>query len=195
MAEHETALFEETDGRLLNRVQQGEVEAYAPLVRRYLPGLRAFVAMRLPVQHLADVITHETFVLAFRRIREFDSQRPFRPWLQAIAWNLVRAELQRFAREQTSLSRLEQVQHAEWSSGTTSEMPADEALLLEECLNKLPAEMRQLLDDSYQQGASAAEIAQKLGRTRQWVRVTLFRVRKQLRDCIESKLGGSSYAS
>ena len=102
MAENETALFEESDGRLLNRVQQGEVEAYAPLVRRHLPGLRAFVAMRLPVHHLADQITHEAFVLAFRRIREFDLQKPFRPWLQAIAWSLVRAELQRFAREQTN---------------------------------------------------------------------------------------------
>ena len=195
MAENETALFEESDGRLLTRVQQGEVEAYAPLVRRYLPGLRAFVAMRLPVHHLADEITHEAFVLAFRRIREFDSQRSFRPWLQAIAWNLVRAELQRFAREQANLSRLERVQHAEWSSGTTAETPADEALLLEECLTKLPAAMRQLVDDSYRKGDSAAEIAQKLGRTRQWVRVTLFRVRKQLRDCIESKLGRKSYAS
>ena len=87
------------------------------------------------------------------------------------------------------------MQHAEWSGGTTSETPADEALLLEECLNNLPAEMRQLVDDSYQKGATASEIAQKLGRTRQWVRVTLFRVRKQLRDCIESKLGRGSYAS
>jgi RNA polymerase sigma-70 factor (ECF subfamily) len=195
MAENETALFEESDGRLLNRVQQGEVEAYAPLVRRYLPGLRAFVAMRLPVHHLADQITHEAFVLAFRRIREFDPQKPFRPRLQAITWSLVRAELQRFAREQTNPSRLEQVLHAEWSSGTTSETPADEALLLEECLNKLPAGMRQLVDESYQKEATAAEIAQKLGQTRQWVRVTLFRVRKQLRNCIESKLGRGSHAS
>ena len=93
------------------------------------------------------------------------------------------------------MSRLEQVLHAEWSSGTTSETPADEALLLEECLNKLPAGMRQLLDESYQKEATAAEIAQKLGQTRQWVRVTLFRVRKQLRNCIESKLGRGSHAS
>jgi len=195
MAETETARFEESDGCLLNRVQQGEVEAYAPVVRRHLPGLRTFVAMRLPVHHLADQITHEAFVLAFRRIREFDPQKPVRSRLQATTWNLVRAELQRLVRAQTNLSRLEQVLHAEWANGTTPETPADEALLLEECLKNLPAEMRQLVDESYQKGATAAEIAQKLGQTRQWVRVTLFRVRKQLRDCIESKLGRGSHAS
>jgi hypothetical protein len=53
-----------SDSDLLQHVQRGEAEAFAPVVRRHLPSLRAFVAIHLPVPHLADEIAHETFVFA-----------------------------------------------------------------------------------------------------------------------------------
>ncbi len=37
--------------------------------------------------------------------------------------------------------------------------------------------------------------APQWGRTEEWVRVTLFRVRRQLRACIESKLAGGHHAT
>jgi RNA polymerase sigma-70 factor (ECF subfamily) len=122
-----------SDSDLLQRVQRGEVEAFAPVVRRHLPALRAFVALHLPVPHLADEIAHETFVFAFRHLHEFDLERPFRPWLRGIAWQLVRAELQRFAREQANRSRLEQLQLAELTASLAPDAPADEVVFLEQC--------------------------------------------------------------
>jgi RNA polymerase sigma-70 factor (ECF subfamily) len=185
----------ESDAELIARVQSGDVDAFAPLVRRHLPGLRAFVALRLPIANIADEITHETFVFAFRRIAEFDTQKLFRPWLRAIAWNLVRAELQRFAREQANLSRFEQAQLAGLQHGIELESAPDEAFFLDECLAELPAGMRRLVEERYRCGLSAEEIGSSIGRTVEWVRVTLFRVRKQLRACIEGKLAGSSHVS
>ncbi len=133
------------DAELITRTQASDVEAFAPLVRRHLPLVRAFVALRLPISNVADEITHETFVFAFRNISRCDPQKSFRAWLQAIAWNLIRAELQRFAREQKNLSQFEQAQIAGLDRGTQSESAPDEALFLEECLSQLPAEMRQLV--------------------------------------------------
>ena len=183
------------DADLLQRVQRGEVEAFAPLVRRHLPAIRAFAAIKLPVPHLADEIAHETFVFAFRHIREFDAQRPFRPWLRAIAWQLVRAELQRFAREQVNQSRLEQLQLTELTAQLTPEAPPDEAAFLEQCLAELPSHLRRLIEDRYRHERTAAQIAAQWGRTEAWVRVTLFRARRQLRACIEAKLAGGSHAA
>ena len=182
------------DANLLQRVQRGDVEAFTPLVRRHLPALRAFVALKLPVPHLADEVAHETFVFAFRHILEFDPRRPFRPWLRAVAWSLVRAELQRFAREQVNRSRLEQLQLAELQLGSVEATPPDKADWLEECLGELPAHLRRLIDARYRQGQTTAEIAAHWGRTEEWVRVTLFRARRQLRACIETKLAGRSHA-
>jgi len=105
MMKSEAESFEATDSELLARVQAGEIEAFASLVSRHLPSLRAFTAMKLPVAHLADEVAHETFVFAFRHAQSFDLRHSFRAWLRAIAWNLVRAELLRFAREQVNRSR------------------------------------------------------------------------------------------
>jgi RNA polymerase sigma-70 factor (ECF subfamily) len=185
---------EPTDADLLRRVQAGQVDAYAPLLRRHLSSLRAFVALKLPVPHLADEISHETFVVAYRRIAEFDTTQPFRPWLRAIAWNLVRKELLRFAREQVNLSRFKQAQIAELAQAVEPVPQRDEAIYLEECVAELPENLRRLLEERYRRGLSPDELAEMFGRSSEWVRVTLFRLRKQLRGCIEFKLERSAHA-
>jgi RNA polymerase sigma-70 factor (ECF subfamily) len=189
---HEFPDLEADESRLVVRVQKGDAEAFAPLVRRHLPLVRAFVALRLPVPNLIDEITHETFVFAFRRIEEFDAKKPLRPWLRAIAWNLIRAEVQRFAREQANLSRFEQAQLAEFNRSAEHESVLDEAAFLEECLNELPPNVRRLIEERYHRGLSTGELSVKFGRTSEWVRVTLFRARKQLRACIEAKAAGGA---
>jgi RNA polymerase sigma-70 factor (ECF subfamily) len=183
------------DAQLLQRVQRGEVDAFAPVVRRHLPLLRAFVALHLPVPHLASEVAHEAFVFAFRHLHEFDLERPFRPWLRGIAWQLVRAELQRFAREQVNRSRLEQLQLAELLALAAQPAPPEEAMFLEECLAELPPHLRRLIEDRYRHERTVREIAAQWGRSEEWVRVTLFRVRRQLRACIESKPAGGHHAT
>ena len=176
------------ESNLVRRVQAGDLDAFAPLVRQHLPEVRAFVCFRLPVPHLADEITHETFVFAFREIARFDPEKPLRPWLRAIAWNLVRSELLRFAREQVNLSRFEKTQLAELTRDAEQRAMRDEAIFLEECLGHLPENVRRLVEERYRLGRSNDELAASFERSAEWVRVTLFRVRKQLRDCIETKL-------
>lgn len=182
------------ESELIVRVQAGDLDAFAPLVRRHLSEIRAFVCLRLPVPHLADEITHETFVFAFREIARFDATKPLRPWLRAIAWNLVRSELLRFAREQVNLSRFEQTQLIALARDAEQRALRDETIFLEECLAHLPENLRRLVDERYRLGRTNEEIAAAYERSAEWVRVTLFRVRKQLRDCIETKLAAAADA-
>jgi RNA polymerase sigma-70 factor (ECF subfamily) len=127
-------------------------------------------------------------VFAFRNLTNFELRTSFRAWLRAIAWNLVRREILRFAREQQNLSRLEQAQLAELARETERQPERDEAVFLEECLAQLPEAMRRLLHDRYQLDHSNQEIATDWQRTPEWVRVTMLRVRRQLRVCIEHKM-------
>ncbi len=184
----ETSLTPAQESELVRRVQAGDLEAFAPLVRRHLAELRSFVCLRLPVPHLADEVTHETFVFAFREIARFDADKPLRPWLRAIAWNLVRSELLRFGREQANLSRFEQTQIAALTRDSEQRALRDEAIFLEECLSRLPENVRRLVEERYRLGRTNEELATVFERSAEWVRVTLFRVRRQLRDCIETKL-------
>ena len=184
---------EQTDAELVARVRGGEKDAFAPLVRRHLAAVRAFVAMKLPVGHLADEITHESFVFAFRNLDGLHSTDSFRSWLRSIAWNLVRKELLRFAREQANLSRLEQAQLADLAADDGRASACDEAMFLEECLATLPDASQQLVHERYRRGLSHDELAAATGRTAEWVRVTLFRIRAQLRQCINGKLETAAY--
>jgi RNA polymerase sigma-70 factor (ECF subfamily) len=186
-------LAEPDDGELISRVQGGDVESFAPLVRRHVPTIQAFIALRLPMANASE-LTHETFVFAFRNISKFEAGTQFRAWLRAIASNLIRAELQRYAREQVNLSRFEQAQLGAFSCGAEVEPATDEAAFLEECLNELPAHTRRLIEERYHRGLSTDELSATFGRTAEWVRITLFRVRKQLRACIEGKFTGGTHA-
>src|SRR6185369_4968552 len=136
------------DAELIRRVQAGDVDAFAPLVRRHVPAIQAFIALRLPMANASEM-THETFVFAFRNLAKFEAGTQFRAWLRAIASNLIRAELQRFAREQVNLSRLEQAQIGAFSRGTEPEPATDGAAFLEECLNELPDHTRRLIEERY----------------------------------------------
>lgn len=178
---------------LVARVQFGDTAAFDPLVDLHLPQLRAFIALKLPISHLVDEIAHETFVFAFRHLATFEVGTSFRAWLRAIAWNLVRAEIQRFSREQANQSRYAEARLVECAQ---AENPATsrEAEFLEACLQELPEPMRQLLVLKYHTGHSSEEIASKLERSVAWVRVTLFRVRQQLRFCIDGKLERNVHA-
>src|SRR5437867_13049046 len=93
------------DATLVREIQQGNPSVFDQLLDRHLHHVRAFLALKAPVGHLVDELTHETFVFAFRNIREFTSGTSFQAWLRAIAWNLLRAEIQRFSREQANQAR------------------------------------------------------------------------------------------
>ena len=176
------------------RVQMGVNAAFEPLLDAHLQHLRAFVALKLPASHLVDEIVHEAFVFAFRNIATFEIGTSFRAWLRAIAWNLCRAEIQRFSRERVNQSRYQQVRLIECEEDAGNPYVSREAEYLEECMQSLPETMQKLLTMKYTNGCTSEEIAGVFQRTVEWVRVTLFRVRNQLRECIENKGGENAHA-
>ena len=179
------------ESELVLAAQAGDQDAFASLLDAHLPHVRTFLALKAPVPQLVDEIAHDAFVFAYRHLDEFRPGTSFRAWVRAIAWNLLRDEVQRFAREQRNLDRLA-AWHVEASLDEVSgaEPPA-EAEHLQYCLEELPEPLRELIVLKYREESSTDEIAARLKRSLVWVRVSLFRVRAQLRECIEAKLSAS----
>ena len=117
----------------------------------------------------------------------FRSGTSFRAWLKAIAWNLLRAEIQRFSREQVNQSRFAEEWAEQVANDDSSFNNSREVESLEECVKQMPAPMRELLALKYHNECSTDEIARRLQRSLAWVRTVLFRLRQQLKDCIEQK--------
>lgn len=176
------------EAALIRAVQQGQIHAFEELVDEHLDQLRAFIALKLPVPHLIDEIAHEAFVFAFRRIGEFEAGTSFRAWLRAIAANLIRAELQRFAREQAGQLNYARARVLEQEMASHHDTSMAELEFLQECMESIPASQRELLDLKYREDLPIETIAARLSRTQNAVWQALFRVRQQLRLCIEGKL-------
>src|SRR5438876_3119235 len=90
------------DLALVEAVQRGEFQAFESLLDRHLDHIHAFISIKLPVPHLTDELAHETFVFAFRHIHKFTASTALRAWLRAIAFNKVRAEIERYCREEAN---------------------------------------------------------------------------------------------
>ena len=60
--------------------------------------------------------------------------------------------------------------------------------LARECVAELPGPMRELLALRYREELPVEQIADQMRRTQTWVWQVLFRLRQQLKACIEGKL-------
>ena len=180
------------EAALVRAAQAGDHDAFAALLDLHLPHVRTFLALKAPVPQLVDELAHDTFVFAFRHLDEFKPGTSFRAWVRAIAWNLLRAEVQRFAREQVQHEKFAAWQLTEFNHHATETLPTAEAEHLHDCLAQLDGPLRELIALKYRDDHDTNEIAARLKRSLVWVRVSLFRVRGQLRECIEAKLSGRS---
>ncbi|MBI5817778.1 MAG: sigma-70 family RNA polymerase sigma factor [Verrucomicrobia bacterium] len=182
------AVRQETE--LVRAVQGGDTRAFEPLVDMHLDHLRALIALKLPVAHLVNEIAHESFVFAYRNIHTFTAGTSLRAWLRAIACNLVRAELQRYAREQANQFTYARHRLLEQELHRSDAHDAAEMEFLHTCVDELPPPMKELLTLKYREELPTEQIASRLQRTQTWVWQVLFRLRQQLRQCVESKLAG-----
>ncbi|MCX6910681.1 MAG: sigma-70 family RNA polymerase sigma factor [Verrucomicrobia bacterium] len=188
MSSHDDDKAARQEAELVRAVQAGDTRAFGPLVDMHLDHLRAFIALKLPVAHLVNEIAHETFVFAYRNIHTFTAGTSLRAWLRAIAGNLVRAELQRYAREQANQLTYARHRLLEQELGRSDAHDAAEMEFLRDCVEELPPPMKELLALKYREELPTEEIAGRLQRTQTWVWQVLFRLRQQLRQCVEGKL-------
>jgi RNA polymerase sigma factor (sigma-70 family) len=82
-----------------------EPERFAEVFDRHAPTVHRYVARRMGTA-LADDLTAETFLVAFRQRARYDSGQPVAlPWLYGIATNLIRREQRTEIRQYRAFAR------------------------------------------------------------------------------------------
>ena len=71
----------------IRRVQQGDAEAFGPLVERYQKRIFSIVYHLVRRRDEVDDLAQEIFFKAFRAIRSYNFQSSFATWLSRIAVN------------------------------------------------------------------------------------------------------------
>ncbi|HEY5729135.1 MAG TPA: sigma factor [Anaerolineales bacterium] len=78
------------ESTLIQRVADGDAAAWEPLVRANQEPVFRLSYLLLGDPDDAEDIAQETFLRAWKHLRQFDPTRPLRPWLLSIASNLAK---------------------------------------------------------------------------------------------------------
>jgi RNA polymerase sigma-70 factor (ECF subfamily) len=178
------------DHALIEATRRGDLDAFSQLVLRHQGALRACLAVRLDEPHHAEDLAQEVFILAFKKISEFDSKRPFAPWLRGIAFNLLRNHRRRIhAIPSGAADELQTLVDAEIDALQEEGCEPKWFAALQSCLGQLGEDPRRLVRARYEEETDVAEICRRSGKKHSAVTMQLHRIRLQLRDCIERRLG------
>jgi len=154
----------ETDDRLMQRVREGDDDAFTLIVDRHKDSLVNYLTHLVRSRDRAEEIAQDAFVRLYRNAANYRERERLGPYLFRIATNLVVTEVRRERRWNLLLPRL----HA---STRNSEPAPDSSLMVDEiqrqvtaALDRLPVKYRaplvlyEIEEWSYEEIASALQV-------------------------------------
>jgi RNA polymerase sigma-70 factor (ECF subfamily) len=132
-------------------------------------------------------VLQETNLVLWDKAHEYDPARPFLPWAYRIAYLQVLAYRKRCARSRLVFDEA-LVSEVAQEFLRRDEEHDRQLEALGHCLHKLTGPRRELLDRRYQHGESVEQIAGRMSKAPNVISASLYRIRKALLECIESKL-------
>jgi len=184
------------DQRWVEQALEGSQEAYRLLLELYQRPVFSIVVRMVRDPALAEDLTQETFVKAFRALGTFDRSRKFSSWLFTIAHNTTIDHVRRKRLPTVSLEPAgddEEGGSLAFLAVATDPSPdqhpvhSELAAALELALSGLRAEYNEVLVLRFQEGLSYEEISEITGLALGTVKTHLFRARKELAKALESR--------
>jgi RNA polymerase sigma factor (sigma-70 family) len=174
-------------------VRGGDAERYRELVERHERRVYAVAWSRLGDAALAEEVTQEAFIRAFRRLSLLGDGAKFAAWVNTIARRIAINFGLRHRRELNKRDRwaLENPEVFTPENATDENDPPYTPETLRQTLSELPGGHRECLVLFYLEGKSGSEAAAALGISEAALRVRLHRARGAMRERLEEKLEGS----
>jgi RNA polymerase sigma-70 factor len=160
------------------------------LVRENADMLTTYLRAAVWRPEVVDDLFQETMLVAWRRLSEYNSEKPFGPWLRGIAARLVMAHARKASRDlmvcdEDVLEYLDQ--QVQWISQRKGDTWNDKIAALQECLAALAETPKEAISLRYFEGLSAKKIADELDIAIEAVKKRLQRGRAQLLECLRRK--------
>ena len=187
----------EEERELVRLAQSGAEAAFEELVRRHQQRVFALVGSILRKQEDVEDIAQQVFLKVYLSIKKFDQRAAFSTWLYKITvnecWDYLRKKKVRPLVYESDLSeeqvsRLDGIISADRMAPGPSER-LEVKNLLEQMLDKLPEQDRQLLVLKEVEGFSVQELAEILNLNVNTVKVRLFRARGRIMDAYRRRKG------
>ena len=172
---------------LIQRILDGDTQAFRKIIREHGPGVRVFLAGHIRDRHLAEDLAQEIFVAVYCNLKSFDQNQPLGPWIRTIAKNKLMSHLRRLYSQKSSVHANTVEIHEMLFPESDNYNPDTEAVIeqLRRCVAKHPEKDRQLIQARYFENEPVNGIAERLQTTVSAISSQLYRLRGQLRECIE----------
>ena len=167
-------------------VRSGDRNAFGRLVVLHQKRLFSLAMMMLRDAAAAEDIAQEAFVRAYTYLDRYDAERPFYPWLAAIAVRLAQSWMRSHGR---AIEREDPESDPKAEPAATDD-PLDTLITDEsgrklwDAVEALPAAQRTAVFLFYRQDMKLTDVATALGVTNGTVKTLLFRARQALRAAI-----------
>jgi RNA polymerase sigma-70 factor, ECF subfamily len=165
------------DAALVRRYLGGEEIAARELVERFQALVFAVCFRMLGQREDAEDVAQDVFLRTFRSLKGWDSTRPLKPWILAIAANCCRTALKQRPRNSPGGSL--HLNNAVAADSGESRDLADE---LQAAILELRDDYRLCFVLFYQQDLSCAEVASAMNCPEGTIKTWLHRARRELAD-------------
>ena len=185
-----------TDEVLIARFQQGDVQAFDVLVRRYKDQLLNYVYRFVGSRVDAEDIVQETFLRVFKNKHYYKEIAKFSTWVYTIAGNLAKTELRRRKRRKVfSVSNFvnEERDYDIPDSGRNPELEVESSIkdgIIQKAIEKLPSKFKEVILLRDVQGFAYEEISQILNIPLGTVKSRVNRGRLKLQEDLRFLLEG-----
>jgi RNA polymerase sigma-70 factor (ECF subfamily) len=179
----ETAV--KSDEELMAAHIRGERGAFDELFRRHAARLGAVLARGLHRSEDARDLLQQVFLQVHRHRADYQSERPFRPWLFTIALNLKRQYLRTKGRRPESA--LDDLTLAGLAHEAADHQRVELRQLLDRALSQLPEEAQEVVLLHWFGGLAMSEIADMVGASEAAVKVRAHRAYKVMRSSFETE--------
>ena len=188
----------EIDLQLVERVREGDKQAYGLLVEKYRRKLLRLLSRMVRDPDEIEDIAQETFIKAYRALPQFRGDAAFYTWLYRIAVNTAKNYLSAKGRSMRTVSEQaiddedepDERLVAQDNSTPESELLSKQvAYAVNEAVEALPEELRQAITLREIEGMSYEEIAEAMACPIGTVRSRIFRAREAISAKLRPILG------
>lgn len=168
---------------IINRILEGDVQAYALLVDRYKDKVFSLVLGIVRSHEIAEETAQDVFIKAYGSLNKFRAEASFSTWLYRIAYNSAISETRKRKIEHIPLQ--EQIHQPYLGTGDDEDIKEERHHQLKKAISGLNPEEQLILHMYYREEKSVEDVSLCLNQSMANIKVKLFRLRNKLRLLIE----------
>ena len=183
-------MTQNNDQLYIERVLKGDANSFAVLVDRYKDMVFSLALKVMKNREEAEEVSQDTFIKAYRSLKNFKGDSRFSTWLYKIAYHNCMDRVKKISRKYNTDTIDEVVENK--ISATEDVLQTIErkerAEIIKACLNELPEDERSILWFFYFEELSLKEITKVTAYSENNVKVKLHRARKKLLTVIQNRM-------